>query len=149
MEASYAASLGRAIEPVIAPLGFNWKIGVGLISSLAAREVIVGTLGTIYGIEGEGNEKGLEAALRQDLNLASAVSEPRLHSQLWPDVIGFEQGLSPDTQRQLEAMGHALAPARAMGATNAVEQLASPPSEPRGSLGVSDPRRSAGPAMGE
>ncbi|MEB3168209.1 MAG: gamma-glutamyltransferase [Synechococcaceae cyanobacterium] len=83
------------------------------------------------------------------LNLASAVSEPRLHSQLWPDVIGFEQGLSPDTQRQLEAMGHALAPARAMGATNAVEQLASPPSEPRGSLGVSDPRRSAGPAMGE
>ncbi len=74
MEQSYAAQLGKAIEPVIEPLGFNWKIGVGLISSLAAREVIVGTLGTIYGIEGESNEQGLQKALQQDLNLASAVA---------------------------------------------------------------------------
>jgi ferrous iron transport protein B len=74
MEQSYAAQLGKAIEPVIAPLGFNWKIGVGLISSLAAREVIVGTLGTIYGIEGESNEAGLQKALQQDLNMASAVA---------------------------------------------------------------------------
>lgn len=74
MEESYAAGLGKAIEPLIEPLGFNWKIGVGLISSLAAREVIVGTLGTIYGIEGEDNEKGIEAALQKDLNLASAVA---------------------------------------------------------------------------
>ena len=37
---------------MIQPLGFNWKIGIGLITSLAAREVIVGTLGTIYGMEG-------------------------------------------------------------------------------------------------
>ena len=39
--------------PVIAPLGFNWKIGVGLLTSLAAREVIVGTLGTLYGVDPE------------------------------------------------------------------------------------------------
>jgi ferrous iron transport protein B len=71
---SYAGQLGKAIEPLIAPLGFNWKIGVGLISSLAAREVIVGTLGTIYGIEGEQNEAGLQKALQSDLNLASAVA---------------------------------------------------------------------------
>ena len=83
------------------------------------------------------------------LNLASAVSEPRIHSQLWPDVVSTEQGVSPDTQRLLEAMGHGLTPARAMGAANAVEQLASPLSGRRGSLGVSDPRRSAGPAVAE
>ena len=45
--------IGKAVEPVIKPLGFNWKIGIGLITSFAAREVIVGTLGTIYGIEGD------------------------------------------------------------------------------------------------
>jgi ferrous iron transport protein B len=78
MEQSYAAQLGKAIEPLIAPLGFNWKIGVGLISSLAAREVIVGTLGTIYGIQGDqdadGVQQGLQKALQQDLNMASAVA---------------------------------------------------------------------------
>jgi gamma-glutamyltranspeptidase/glutathione hydrolase len=63
--------------------------------------------------------------------------------------VGFEQGVSPDTLRLLEAMGHVLTPARAMGAANAVEQLASPLSGSGGSLGVSDPRRSAGPAVGE
>ena len=46
-----AGTSGHAVEPVIKPLGFNWKIGIGLITSLAAREVIVGTLGTIYGME--------------------------------------------------------------------------------------------------
>ena len=50
---SIEASLGHAVEPAIKPLGFNWKIGIGLITSLAAREVIVGTLGTIYGMEGD------------------------------------------------------------------------------------------------
>ena len=85
------------------------------------------------------------------LNLASAVSEPRIHSQLWPDVVGVEQGLSPDTQHLLETMGHATAPAWAMGAANAVERQAPPPgaSGSGGSFGVSDPRRSAGPAVGE
>ena len=83
------------------------------------------------------------------LNLASAVSETRIHSQLWPDTVGFEQGLSPDTQRQLKAMGHVLQPTRAMGAANAVEHLPFPRGDRQGSLGVSDPRRSAGPAVGE
>ncbi len=52
IEHSLAGMIGHAVEPAIRPLGFNWKIGIGLITSLAAREVIVGTLGTIYGIEG-------------------------------------------------------------------------------------------------
>ena len=52
--------IGHAVEPAIKPLGFNWKIGIGLISSIAAREVIVGTLGTIYGIEGTEQSVGLQ-----------------------------------------------------------------------------------------
>jgi len=71
---SVAGTIGRTIEPVIEPLGFNWKIGIGLITSLAAREVIVGTLGTIYGIESEEDAGGLQQALRQDLTPGGAVA---------------------------------------------------------------------------
>ena len=75
VEESVLGSLGKVIEPVIEPLGFDWRIGIGLVTSLAAREVIVGTLGTIYGVEDE-DETSLELqdALRQDLDLGSAVA---------------------------------------------------------------------------
>lgn len=71
---SFAGTIGRTIEPVIAPLGFNWKIGIGLVTSIAAREVIVGTLGTIYGIEGDETGVSLQEALRHDLTPAGAVA---------------------------------------------------------------------------
>ena len=71
---SLAGTLGRTIEPVIEPLGFDWKIGVGLVTSLAAREVIVGTLGTLHGIEGDEASVGLQEALRKDLTLGGAVA---------------------------------------------------------------------------
>ncbi len=74
LEHSYAASLGKAIEPFIKPLGFNWKIGIGLISSLIAREVMVSTLGTIYGIQGDEHSAGLQAALHHDLSTAGAIA---------------------------------------------------------------------------
>jgi ferrous iron transport protein B len=74
IDESLAGTLGRTIEPVIEPLGFDWKIGVGLVTSLAAREVIVGTLGTLYGIEGDETSMGLQEALRQDLTLGGAVA---------------------------------------------------------------------------
>ncbi len=74
LEHSFAGTIGKTIEPAIKPLGFNWKIGIGLITSLAAREVIVGTLGTIYGIEGDEPSQGLEAAIHHDLSPAGAVS---------------------------------------------------------------------------
>ncbi len=74
IEDSAAGTLGRTIEPLIEPLGFNWKIGIGLISSLAAREVIVGTLGTIYGMETEENSVSLQAALQRDLTPGGAVA---------------------------------------------------------------------------
>jgi ferrous iron transport protein B len=66
--------MGQVIEPAIEPLGFDWRIGVGLVTSLAAREVIVGTLGTIYGVEGATEaDIGLQDALRRDLTLGSAI----------------------------------------------------------------------------
>ena len=72
---SLAGTMGRAVEPLIKPLGFNWKIGIGLVTSLAAREVIVGTLGTIYGIENADERSiGLQEALHKDLTPAGAAA---------------------------------------------------------------------------
>jgi ferrous iron transport protein B len=71
---SVAGTLGRTIEPAIRPLGFDWRIGVGLVTSIAAREVIVGTLGTIHGIEGDAGSAGLQRALRHDLTPGGAVA---------------------------------------------------------------------------
>ncbi len=78
------------------------------------------------------------------LNLAGAVAAPRIHSQLWPERIDAEEGLSPDSRRLLEAMGHSVRRAPAMGAANSVEVLAE-----GGSLGTVDPRRAEGPAVAE
>jgi ferrous iron transport protein B len=55
LQESYAGYLGRAIEPLIKPLGYDWKIGIALITSFAAREVFVGTMATLYSVEG-GND---------------------------------------------------------------------------------------------
>jgi len=74
IEQSLAGTLGRALEPLIEPLGFNWKIGIGLITSLAAREVIVGTLGTIYGMDPDHNSAGLQAALQKELSFGGAAA---------------------------------------------------------------------------
>ena len=74
IESSFAGMLGHSVEPVIKPLGFNWKIGIGLITSLAAREVIVGTLGSIYGMEGETQTQSLQKALRDELTPAAALA---------------------------------------------------------------------------
>jgi gamma-glutamyltranspeptidase len=79
-------------------------------------------------------------------NLATAVSAPRIHSQLWPDRLSLEEGISPDTRRVLEAMGHSTQPSPAMGAANSVELLAPLGS---GSLGVVDPRRGRTQVVGE
>ncbi len=74
IEDSWAGSLGKTIEPLIEPLGFNWKIGIGLLTSLAAREVIVATLGTIYGMEADERSAGLQGALRSELTFGGAIA---------------------------------------------------------------------------
>ena len=70
LQNSFAGTLGKAIEPVIAPLGFDWKIGIALITSFAAREVFVGTMATLYSVGEDENESTLRqkmgAALRND-----------------------------------------------------------------------------------
>jgi ferrous iron transport protein B len=83
LENSYAGRLGKTIEPAITPLGFDWKIGIALITSFAAREVFVGTMATLYSVGDE--DKGslllkekMKAAKRPDgspvFSLAAGLS---------------------------------------------------------------------------
>ena len=72
---SFAAMIGHALEPIMAPIGFNWQINVALIPGMAAREVAVASLGTVYAIEG-GKEAAAQIgqALAQNWSLATALS---------------------------------------------------------------------------
>lgn len=74
IEDSLAGTAGRTIEPLIRPLGFNWKIGVGLLTSLAARETIISTLGAIYGMDSQSNSVDLNKALQHDLTPGAAAA---------------------------------------------------------------------------
>jgi ferrous iron transport protein B len=84
LENSFAGILGRGIEPVIKPLGYDWKIGIALITSFAAREVFIGTMATLYSVEGGKNanpqtlRERMASAKREDgtkvYTLATAVS---------------------------------------------------------------------------
>ena len=66
IEESYAGYFGKAIEPSIKPLGFNWKIGISLITSFAAREVFVGTMSTIYSVGDEENFEQIREKMNKD-----------------------------------------------------------------------------------
>jgi ferrous iron transport protein B len=68
LENSYAGHFGKFIEPVIKPLGYDWKIGIALITSFAAREVFVGTVSTIYSIGGD-DEETIKNRLRKEVNI--------------------------------------------------------------------------------
>ncbi len=81
LENSYAGILGKTIEPAIAPLGFDWKMGIAIITSFAAREVFVGTMATLYSVEAEDNSsltQKLKEAKRSNglpvYSLAAAIS---------------------------------------------------------------------------
>ena len=71
---SMIGKMGHVIEPVIAPLGFNWKVGIGLISSVLAREVMVSTMGTLYGADPETQTMHLQTALHTDMTLGGAIA---------------------------------------------------------------------------
>ena len=71
---SLIGRLGHLIEPVIAPLGFNWKIGIGLLSSVLAREVMVSTMGTLYGADPSTQAMHLQTALHHDMTLGGALA---------------------------------------------------------------------------
>ncbi|WP_298313708.1 ferrous iron transport protein B [uncultured Aquimarina sp.] len=82
LEYSFIGYAGKAIEPIVAPLGYDWKIGIGIISSFAAREVFVGTLATIYSV-GSDEEETIKNRMAAEIspvtggplfNLASGIS---------------------------------------------------------------------------
>jgi len=68
LENSFAGILGKAVEPAIRPLGYDWKIGIALITSFAAREVFVGTMATLYSVQDDGKEN---VALREKMRAAT------------------------------------------------------------------------------
>lgn len=68
LEISYIGIMGKAIEPVIKPLGYDWKIGIAIISSFAAREVFVGTLATIYSVGGSDNDETIKNKMQAEIN---------------------------------------------------------------------------------
>jgi len=68
LEHSYIGIMGKTIEPAISPLGYDWKIGVAIISSFAAREVFVGTLATIYSVGGSENDETIKDKMRAEIN---------------------------------------------------------------------------------
>lgn len=68
LEASYVGHVGKFIEPVIAPLGFDWKMGIALITSFAAREVFVGTMATLYAVEDTEDGVPLKSKMQQAIH---------------------------------------------------------------------------------
>jgi len=78
LENSYAGILGKAIEPAIEPLGYDWKIGIALITSFAAREVFVGTMATLYSV-GEGNDEN-SSTLRQKMAAATRPDGSKVYT---------------------------------------------------------------------
>ncbi len=78
LENSYAGILGKSIEPAITPLGYDWKIGIALITSFAAREVFVGTMATLYSV-GEGKDEN-NTTLRQKMQAAVRVDGSKVYN---------------------------------------------------------------------
>jgi ferrous iron transport protein B len=79
LQQSYGGRLGRALEPAIAPLGFDWKIGVGLIGAFAAREVFVSTMAVVYGLEDASDDS---PALRERLRTETRSDGRKLYTPL-------------------------------------------------------------------
>ena len=82
LENSYIGIIGKSIEPVIKPLGYDWKIGIAVVTSFAAREVFVGTLATIYSVGNNNDDSSIKSKMQADVhpdgtkifNFASGVS---------------------------------------------------------------------------
>ncbi|GIL21956.1 MAG: ferrous iron transport protein B [Bacteroidota bacterium] len=68
LEHSYAGIIGKTLEPVIKPLGYDWKIGIALVTSFAAREVFVSTIATIYSLGGTEDEQTIKGRLQSEIN---------------------------------------------------------------------------------
>lgn len=83
LENSYIGMMGKTIEPAISPLGYDWKIGIAIISSFAAREVFVGTLATIYSVGGSDNEATIKSKMAAEV-----------HPETGEKIFNFASGIS-------------------------------------------------------
>jgi ferrous iron transport protein B len=83
LENSYIGMMGKTIEPAISPLGYDWKIGIAIISSFAAREVFVGTLATIYSVGGSDNEATIKSKMAAEV-----------HPDTGAKIFNFASGIS-------------------------------------------------------
>ena len=146
---SLAGSIGKVIEPLVEPLGLNWKVGIGLITSMAAREVIVGTLGTIYEMEGDEDSPGLQEALRLGTLLRQrdrAADVLRVRSAMHVD-----SGHRPSRDRRLEVADRAIhlhARTRLRSRLRSLSALRMTPADPR-SAARRDPQTQAGCSVGD
>ena len=110
LQNSFAGKIGHVIEPVIAPLGFDWQIGIGIFSSFAAREVIVSTLAVVYGVgedAAENNPSSLYDSLRRaNARMARRFSPPRPARACWSFTFSPRNasppGRRPPRDEQLE-----------------------------------------------
>jgi ferrous iron transport protein B len=73
LENSFIGVMGKTIEPVISPLGYDWKIGIAIISSFAAREVFVGTLATIYSVGNNDNEDTIKNKMAAEVDPKTGI----------------------------------------------------------------------------
>ena len=114
--------MGHAVEPLVRPLGYDWKIGVGILSSFAAREVFVSTMGTIYGV-GSRRGRGLVHAAREAAQRAARVARRhRLHAaggggadgvlRLRHDVHEHHRGRRPRDGRRVDGVALGGVPVR-------------------------------------
>jgi hypothetical protein len=106
---SFAGQIGHALEPVLQPLGFDWRIGIGLVASLAAREVFVSTMSIVYHVGGE--EEGVVEAMRAATWPDGTLD---LHAAHLPGAVGVlclrapvpeHGGRGPAGNRELEVAG--------------------------------------------
>ena len=78
LQNSYAGIIGQALEPVIRPLGFDWKVGIALVTSFAAREVFVGTMATLYSVEEE--DETNSPMLREKMQMATRPDGSKVYT---------------------------------------------------------------------
>lgn len=82
LEASYAGHFGKFIEPVIKPLGYDWKIGIAILTSFAAREVFVGTMATLYSVGGEADAISIKDKM-------AAAKDPQTGEKIYSKATGY------------------------------------------------------------
>jgi len=87
-EHSYIGRIGKAVEPVIAPLGFDWKMGIALLTGFAAKEIVVSTMGVLYEAD-ENLVPGEHSSLEQRLRTYTYSSGPRKGQRVFTPLVAF------------------------------------------------------------